>query len=236
MSRLMKAFVCSVVLPTAIGLSACSNSNGAPTGPSGGNNPPPATTNRNPTISSAIVNPAAGYASFTSHSFSASATDPDGDPLTFVWDFGNNTSSPNANAAVTYNNGTTTTYPARVTVTDSRGGSATTTVPVTSAAMGGQFSGEFFVGTMMRVSLTQFVGGVVTGTWEVPEVGFVGDVGPTGEPGKIQPNGQFELRFKVRVGAFADFYFRGSLSADGQQLVGTLHQSGFAGESLILRR
>jgi len=64
----------------------------------------------------------------------------------------------------------------------------------------------------------------------------LGDVGPTGEPGTIDANGRFELRFKIRVGSFVDFYYRGTMDNTGQTLTGTLHGSGFSGEVLILSK
>lgn len=229
MSSALKMFVCTVALPVMLAASGCSKTD-SPTDPT----PGPGAGNRAPTIASATVTPASGYAAFTSHSFSASATDPDGDALTFTWDFGNGTSGAGASTSVTYTNANTTTYQPVVTVRDSNGASTTSTVSVTSATMSGTFNGTL-LGSPVTVTLTQFLGGVVTGTWTQP-TGARGDVGPTGEPGKLQANGQFELRFKVLVGSFVDFYFRGQLSADGRQLVGSLTGSGFSGETLILTK
>jgi PKD repeat protein len=61
--------------------------------------------------------------------FSATGTDPDGDPLTYAWDFGDGGSSLLQNPSHRYN--TAGTYTAKVTVSDGRGGSATDTVVVT---------------------------------------------------------------------------------------------------------
>jgi hypothetical protein len=84
--------------------------------------------------------------------------------------------------------------------------------------------------------MTQYLGGIVDGTWDMPTIGGLGEIGPAGEPGEIQANGQFELRFKVRVGSYSDFYYRGNISADGTTLSGTLQGSGFSGEMMILNK
>jgi len=91
-------------------------------------------------------------------------------------------------------------------------------------------------GIPITATMTQYLGGVVDGTWQMPSIGGVGEIGPTGEPGKIQANGNFELRFKVRVGSFSDFFYRGSINPDGTTLTGTLHGSGFTGEPMILNK
>ncbi len=61
--------------------------------------------------------------------FSATGTDPDGDPLTYSWDFGDGGRSLLQNPSHTYANAGT--YTATVTVSDGRGGTATDTVVVT---------------------------------------------------------------------------------------------------------
>jgi PKD repeat protein len=61
--------------------------------------------------------------------FSATGTDPDGDPLTYSWDFGDGGSSLLQNPSHTYTAAGT--YTATVTVSDGRGGTATDTVVVT---------------------------------------------------------------------------------------------------------
>jgi PKD repeat protein len=61
--------------------------------------------------------------------FSATGTDPDGDTLTYAWDFGDGGTSLLQNPSHTYT--TAGTYTAKVTVSDGRGGTATDTVAVT---------------------------------------------------------------------------------------------------------
>lgn len=177
--------------------------------------------------------------SLTTHAFSATASDPDGDAITYNWDFGNGTTSTNSAPTVTFNNASTTTYRVTLTVSDSKGATvksalASSSVSVVSTTMAGTWAGTMPGIGPMTASMTQYLGGLVTGTWEIPTRGDKGEIGPTGEPGKIQANGQFELRFKVRVGSFVDFYFRGTMDPTGQRLTGTLQGSGFTGQVMEL--
>jgi PKD repeat protein len=89
------------------------------------NNPPG---NRAPTVEAA-GDPAAGKPPLTVQ-FSASGFDPDGDALTYAWDFGDGAKSFLQNPSHTY--ATAGTYTATVTVTDSRGATASDTVVVTA--------------------------------------------------------------------------------------------------------
>jgi hypothetical protein len=170
--------------------------------------PPPSTTvappaNRAPVITAATVSPASGISTLTTFAFSAIASDPDGDAITYSWDFDNRTSSNSAGASVVYNNANTVTYRPVLTVRDSQGATASTTLSVRSVSIGGTWQGTLD-GIPITATMTQYVGGIVDGTWQMPSIGGVGEIGPAGEPGKIQANGSVELRFKVRVGSFSD--------------------------------
>ena len=57
----------------------------------------------------------------TAIAFTATGTDPDGDTLTYAWDFGDTTSSTTQNPSKTYTAAGT--YTAKVTVSDGKGGS-----------------------------------------------------------------------------------------------------------------
>ena len=186
--------------------------------------PTPPATNRAPTITATTVNPGWGISTLTTHVFTASASDPDGDAI-YSWDFANGTSNSSADGSVIYNNANTNTYQATLTARDSKGATTTASVSVTSVTLAGTWAGTI-QGSPLSTTLTQYLGGLVDGTWQVPTRGNTGDVGPTGEPGKIQANGQFELRFKVRQGSFQDFYYRGTINPSGQQMTGALQDPG----------
>ena len=81
--------------------------------------------NQAPTVQIA-ADPAGGSAPLTVR-FSASGRDPDGDPIMYVWDFGDGGKAGGKSATHTYAQPGT--YTAKVTVTDSKGASGSATVP-----------------------------------------------------------------------------------------------------------
>lgn len=83
--------------------------------------------NRNP-IAAASASPISGLAPLGVAFSSASSTDPDGDPLTFLWDFGNGASSTDPNPTYTY--AADGTYTATLTAEDGNGGSDTDAVTI----------------------------------------------------------------------------------------------------------
>ena len=85
--------------------------------------------NRAPTATTTAT-PTSGVAPLAVQLSSSGSSDPDGDPLTYTWSFGDGTvDSTQANPEHTYmSNGT---YTARLTVGDGRGGTSTDTVTVT---------------------------------------------------------------------------------------------------------
>ena len=85
-----------------------------------GNRPPTVTVSRNP-AGNAAVNAAVG--------FTATASDPDGDTLTYAWDFGDGGTSTAQNPTHVYTDAGT--YAAKVTVSDGNGGTADATSSVT---------------------------------------------------------------------------------------------------------
>ena len=83
-----------------------------------------------PPIANASGNPTSGLAPLGVQFSSAGSSDPDGDPITTTWDFGDGSAtSTQANPLHSYSaNGS---FTARLTVADNRGGSASDTVPIT---------------------------------------------------------------------------------------------------------
>ena len=106
----------------------------------------------NPPTAQAAGTPATGIAPLTVAFSSAGSADPDGDPLTYSWSFGDGSAvSTLANPSHTYAAGT---YTAVLTVSDGRGGTATANVPITVNPAGG--------GTNL-VSNPSFEAGATTG-------------------------------------------------------------------------
>lgn len=86
-----------------------------------------ATSNRVP-VAVATANPTSGPAPLNVAFDARSSSDPDNDPLTFSWNFGDNTTG--TGATPTHNYPQAGAYNAVVTVSDGRGGSATATVRI----------------------------------------------------------------------------------------------------------
>jgi PKD repeat protein len=94
--------------------------------------PPPCGSNQSPVISTATGTPTNGIAPLPV-TFAATATDPDGDPLTYSWNYGDNTSGTGASPSPhTYSSAGS--YNAVLTVTDGKGGSVSRTIPITALA------------------------------------------------------------------------------------------------------
>ena len=79
------------------------------------------TGNRNPIVN-ASVNPTSGYIPLTVTVTASGSTDPDGDTLSYLWDFGNGFTTTNPDTSYTYTG--VGTYDLIVTVSDGHGGSA----------------------------------------------------------------------------------------------------------------
>jgi PKD repeat protein len=90
-------------------------------------------TNQLPTVT-ATATPPSAIAGVTSVAFDATGADPDGDTLTYAWDFGDGTGA--SGASVTHVYAATGAYTATVTVTDGNGGSAVHPIDVTAATPG----------------------------------------------------------------------------------------------------
>src|SRR5215213_514934 len=79
-------------------------------------------------VAAAAGTPTSGAAPLTVAFSSAGSRDPDGDPLTYSWNFGDGGTSTAANPSHVYTNAGS--YTARLTVSDGRGGSSSATVAI----------------------------------------------------------------------------------------------------------
>jgi glucose/arabinose dehydrogenase/fibronectin type 3 domain-containing protein len=79
----------------------------------------------------ASATPTNGYSPLPVTFSSAGSVNPGGGSLTYLWDFGDGTTSTSANPSHTYTSATVHTYPAKLTVTNSSGLSSSSTVNIT---------------------------------------------------------------------------------------------------------
>ena len=103
----------------AIGAAAANRGGGA------GDVAPPTATNRTPVITGITITPSdrAGIQNVTQFSFAANATDPDGDPMTFRWEFGDSSSTTGSSPNHIYSQSGV--FDIRVTASDNRGAATT---------------------------------------------------------------------------------------------------------------
>lgn len=221
MKRQFLALACSILAVS------CGSSSSTPTSPTP--QPAPTQQNRAPVISTMTLAPTFGIMGFTQFSFSATASDPDGDALTYAWDVAGNPFSGTSGSIVFTSGGTGT---ARVTVSDSRGLSATDTRGFTVGTM----TGGWVVTTGQLVgssfNLTQTTSGIVTGTFSLPGIGS-GNTDPA-QPGRIDGNGALQMR--IKIGRFTDFNMVGTMDNTGRRVSGTLHGSGFTGQPFAMTK
>jgi len=211
-------------------------------GGGGGSTPSPSTpttptqTNRAPVINSMNFTPAFGIAQLTSFSFNGSASDPDGDAVSYAWDVAGNPFS-GTNGTITFSGGGN--GVAKLTVSDSKGAASSDTRSFVVGSMTGNWS--FFVpgqGTLL-LTLTQN-NTFVTGTFVVAPGGFgnvgAGSTGRTdpAQPGSIDGNGRVVIRLKV--GVFIAFTMTGNMDTSGQRVTGAVNGSGFSGQAFTMTK
>jgi hypothetical protein len=180
--------------------------------------PPPAQTNTSPVITSVSVNPFFGVQQLTTFIFSASASDANGDALSYSWNISGTTLlGPTVNGTFSSGgNGTAT-----VTVSDGKGGTVSDSRSFVVGSMTGRWNGTWN-GFVFTSNLTQNNGGIVTGD-------YIDEVGPaTLDPAvlnNITATGQIRLRYKG--GPFTDFIFVGQMDNTGRRVTGTVTGLGY---------
>ena len=119
-------------------------------------------TNKPPTAGSVNASPGVGLASVTSISFNAAgASDPDGDSLTYTWDFGDGATGSGQSASHTYNSAGN--YGVTVTVSDGEE-QATASGSVTIRDLNGNWNGRYASGRTFTISMNQS-GTSLSGNW-----------------------------------------------------------------------
>jgi len=186
---------------------------------SGGNKPPIAGT-----IS--VTPSGMGIASVTNFSFtSQGANDPDGDPLSYSWDFADGGSASGQTTTHTFTgNGV---FPVTVTVSDGHGGSATNSTNVTVTDLTGTW-------------VSQFSG--VTRTWNLRQSGTsisgsynhsTGGGGGTVSGNLSSPR---EIRVSVDHPRYAPWTFSGTVNSEITAITGRANGSGFENDEMTFRR
>jgi hypothetical protein len=163
------------------------------------------------------MTPSFGIAQLTQFSFSGSASDPDGDAISFAWDVAGNPFS-GTNGTITFSGGGNGT--ARLTVTDSKGATATDTRTFVVGSPTGTWTGTFSSWTFTS-HLTQSA------------TAITGDYSDQLGPGRLDPavantidaNGNVKLRYKQAV--YSDFTFTGTMDATGRRITGVVNGSGY---------
>ncbi len=201
----------------AAALAACGGGGGGGTSTPTTPTPPAPAANRNPSITAMNFSPAFGIASLTRFDYSASASDPDGDPVTFTWDVAGNAAS-GASGSITFappgGSGTV-----RVTASDGKGGTATDTRQFTVGSANGTWRGTWgqwvFTSNLTQNNTT-----------------LTGDYSDQLGPGRLDPavantidaNGNVRLRYKQAI--FSDFTFTGTMDSTGRRITGVVNGSG----------
>jgi len=201
-----------------VALAACgggSKGSSTPTTPTAPTTP--TTTNRPPVINSLNFAPAFGIAQLTTFNFNASASDPDGDPVSYSWDVAGNAFS-GTSGSITFSNGGN--GVARLTVSDSKGASATDSRSFVVGGATGRWTGTWST-WVFTSNLTQS-GGLISGDY-ADQLG----------PGRLDPavantidaNGNVRLRYKQAI--FSDFTFTGTMDSTGRRITGVVNGSGY---------
>jgi hypothetical protein len=192
--------------------------------------PAPTPQNRAPTITAMNFAPTFGISGLTQFSFNASATDPDGDAVSFAWDVAGNAFT-GSNGAATFS-GSATPGTARLTVTDARGLTTSDSRTFTVGSMSGAWTVTTGPLQGATFNLTQTNTGIVTGTFNLPGIG-TGNTDPA-QPGRIDAGATLTMR--VKIGAFTDFNMNGRMLDTGRRVDGTLQGSGFNGQPFTMTK
>jgi hypothetical protein len=166
--------------------------------------------NEAPTLGGISASRSVGLAAATTIAFSAQgASDPDGDSLSYAWDFGNGATSTSANATQVYNDPGT--YTVRLTVSDGDA-SASRETSVTIRSLTGTWTAPEFFNAVF--TLTQN-GSSITGS-------YIDDDGPGTISGSVQPGGPQQVIITVTQPQFDPYSFFGDPNNDVSQIVGTI--------------
>lgn len=222
----------AIFVAASMTLAACGGSSSTPTAPP----PPTPQANRSPVIDSMNVTPSFGVSQLTPFVYTASASDADGDSLSYAWDFAGNPRTGSSGSITFSGDGT---GEVRLTVTDGRGGSTSQTRTFVVGSMTGNWAFTVPGQGTLNMNLNQS-GTLVTGTLVVAPGGF-GNIaaGTSGrlepaEPGRIDGNGNVQMR--LEAGNFLDITARGVMDTSGRRVTGSVTGSGFSGQPFTMTK
>jgi PKD repeat protein len=186
-------------------------------------------TNKAPVAGTVVASPTTALQGATSVSFSAQgASDPDSDPLTYEWNFGDGSTGSGATTTHTYN--TAGTMNVTVTVKDPKGLSATASGSVTVRSLAGAWSGTIVqFNAPFTTSFTQ-TGANVGGTFTIGGTALPGNA----ISGSVRAGNAMTLTFSAS--GFAPFTYNATIDTALNTITGTITGSGFTGETLRLSR
>jgi hypothetical protein len=182
------------------------------------------------TIVDASVTPTIGVSQLTRFRAHVTATDPDGDPLSTAWSSNSipvgGTPEVEFTACSCRFQGSSIISPLTVTVSDAKGGRSTRSVGFIVAGLTGHFDGYYDEGRgdLFIMDLTQ-TGNAVTGTFVDVRRNRSGVTDPA-EPGRVEADGRFRLRFKLD--SEPDFVLTGQFAINPDPFVGRF-LSGYVG-------
>src|SRR5438034_5036725 len=183
-----------------------------------------ATRNRAPTIGALSASPSTGLQAATPIAFSAAgANDPDGDPLSFTWDFGDGSTSKEQMPRHVYN--TTGSFSVRCTVTDGKH-SDTSNISVMVRSLAGNWRGV--LDNVQETLVITQSGATLGGTFvDVLGSGVVSGFVATSPP---------LIRFTILQTGFNPFTFMGDPNGDITTVTGVVNGSGFNAAPLTITR
>jgi hypothetical protein len=183
-----------------------------------------ATRNRAPLIGTVSASPSSGVQAATAFSFTASgASDPDGDSLTYSWEFGDGTTAREPTPRHVYN--TAGSFSVQCTISDGEH-TASGSITVTVRSLAGTWRGVLR-GTDETIVITHS-GAALGGT-------FVDMFGSGVISGFVSTSSPL-VRFTIQQPGFNPFTYTADPNSDVTRLTGVLNGSGFFDESFSITR
>jgi hypothetical protein len=221
--------VCPLI--ALLALVSCGGGGSSPTTPSP---QPTPQANRAPTITSVTATPSFGIMGLSTFTFTVQASDLDGDPLTYSWNVGGNTSSSQTFGPMTFTNGVPNGQ-ASVTVSDGKGGSASGQATFIVGSMTGQWVGAM-PGFALAYSFTQSTLGTLTATFTaVGQVPVSGNLDPAAA-NTINTAGHVTFRSKVQTIGVNDYTITGDMDSTGTRFTGSVSGSGLNGTVVLVKQ